>query len=415
MRMRPGSAGIDQNRRQLLSATLMGIAAAGAASFLPRSSAPAAANETIRSFHINVAEEDLADLRRRVLATRWPDRETVADQSQGVQLDKIKELVRYWGTEYDWRKIEAKLNALPQFVTEIDGLDIYFIHVRSRHPNALPIIITHGRPGSVLELVKAIGPLADPTAFGGAADDAFDVVVPSMPGYGFSEKPKAPGWGPDRIARAWDVLMKRLGYQRYVSQGGDWGAVIAEAMARQAPAGLLGIHVNLPAAVPADVLKAIASGGAPPAGLSEVEKAAFDAVNDLFMKRRGYAVMMGTRPQTVGYGLTDSPVGLAAWMADYNSGEPLRSHQRRDSRRRCALLADEHGDFFSATLLGKQRYERRKCCGTEDERNLSPCWSDGVSGRDLSCAKELGSACLPQPELFQRGRQGRSLRGVGTA
>jgi len=325
MRMRPGSAGIDQNRRQLLSATLMGIAAAGAASFLPRSSAPAAANETIRSFHINVAEEDLADLRRRVLATRWPDRETVADQSQGVQLDKIKELVRYWGTEYDWRKIEAKLNALPQFVTEIDGLDIYFIHVRSRHPNALPIIITHGWPGSVLELVKAIGPLADPTAFGGAADDAFDVVVPSMPGYGFSQKPKAPGWGPDRIARAWDVLMKRLGYQRYVSQGGDWGAVIAEAMARQAPAGLLGIHVNLPAAVPADVLKAIASGGAPPAGLSEVEKAAFDAVNDLFMKRRGYAVMMGTRPQTVGYGLTDSPVGLAAWMADYNSGEPLRA------------------------------------------------------------------------------------------
>jgi len=210
-------------------------------------------------------------------------------------------------------------------VTEIDGLDIYFIHVRSRHPNALPIIITHGWPGSVLELVKAIGPLADPTAFGGDADDAFDVVVPSMPGYGFSEKPKAPGWGPDRIARAWDVLMKRLGYQRYVSQGGDWGAVIAEAMARQAPAGLLGIHVNLPAAVPADVLKAIASGGAPPAGLSEVEKAAFDSVNDLFMKRRGYAVMMGTRPQTVGYGLTDSPVGLAAWMADYNSGEPLRA------------------------------------------------------------------------------------------
>jgi pimeloyl-ACP methyl ester carboxylesterase len=189
------------------------------------------------------------DLRQRIAATRWPDRETVKDQSQGVPLAKLQELVRYWGTDYDWRKVEAKLNALPQFVTTIDGLDIHFIHVRSRHPNALPLIITHGWPGSILELVKVIGPLTDPTAHGGRAEDAFDLVLPSMPGYGFSAQPKSTGWGPDRIARAWDVLMKRLGYTRYVSQGGDWGAVVADAMGRQAPAGLLGIHVNMPATV----------------------------------------------------------------------------------------------------------------------------------------------------------------------
>jgi pimeloyl-ACP methyl ester carboxylesterase len=325
MRAQARSEVIDQDRRQLLGTVAMGLAAAAAASLFPAHRASAAANDAIRRFRIIVPEEDLVDLRRRVLATRWPDAETVADQSQGMQLEKLQELVRYWGTEYDWRKIEAKLNALPQFLTEIDGLDIYFIHVRSRHPNALPLIITHGWPGSILELAKSIGPLTDPTAHGGRAEDAFDVVIPSMPGYGFSGKPKDAGWGPDRIARAWDVLMKRLGYQRYVSQGGDWGAVIAEAMGRQASAGLLGIHVNLPAAVPAEILKAIASGEPAPSGLSDAEKAAFDEVNDLFMKRRGYAVMMGTRPQTVGYGLTDSPVGLAAWMADYNSGEPLRA------------------------------------------------------------------------------------------
>jgi pimeloyl-ACP methyl ester carboxylesterase len=323
MRTRPASEAIDQDRRQLLNTAALGIAAATGATLFP--ARPTFAGDAIRPFRINIPEQDLVDLRRRVLATRWPDRETVTDQSQGMQLASLQELVRYWGTDYDWRKIEAKLNALPQFMTEIDGLDIYFIHVRSRHPNALPLIVTHGWPGSILEIVKSIGPLTDPVAFGGRAEDAFDIVIPSMPGYGFSQKPPGTGWDPDRIARAWDMLMKRLGYQRYVSQGGDWGAVIAEAMGRQAPAGLLGIHVNLPAAVPSDVLKAVASGEPAPAGLSDVEKAAFDAINDLFKKRRGYAVMMGTRPQTVGYGLSDSPVGLAAWMADYNSGEPLRA------------------------------------------------------------------------------------------
>ena len=325
MRTQTASELIDQERRQLLSTAAMGIVVAAAATLLSAHRAFAAPNDAIRPFRIDVPEQDLVDVRRRVLATRWPDRETVEDQSQGLQLAKLQELVRYWATEYDWRKIEAKLNALPQFMTEIDGLDIYFIHVRSRHPNALPLIVTHGWPGSILEVVKSIGPLTDPAAFGGRAEDAFDVVIPSMPGYGFSQKPQGTGWEPERIARAWDVLMKRLGYARYVSQGGDWGAVIAEAMGRQAPAGLLGIHVNLPAAVPADVLRAIAGGAPAPAGLSDAEQAAFDQVNDFFMKRRGYAVMMGTRPQTVGYGLSDSPVGLAAWMSDYNSAEPLRA------------------------------------------------------------------------------------------
>lgn len=325
MRTQTASDFIDQDRRQLLCTAAMGIVVAAAATLLSTQRAFAAPNDAIRPFRIDVPEQDLVDVRRRVLATRWPDRETVEDQSQGLQLAKLQELVRYWATEYDWRKIETKLNALPQFMTEIDGLDIYFIHVRSRHPNALPLIVTHGWPGSILEIVKSIGPLTDPTAFGGRAEDAFDVVIPSMPGYGFSQKPQGTGWESDRIARAWDVLMKRLGYARYVSQGGDWGAVIAEAMGRQAPAGLLGIHVNLPAAVPADVLKAIAGGEPAPAGLSDAEKAAFDQVNDFFRKRRGYAVMMGTRPQTVGYGLSDSPVGLAAWMSDYNGGEPLRA------------------------------------------------------------------------------------------
>jgi pimeloyl-ACP methyl ester carboxylesterase len=241
-----------------------------------------------------------------------------------VQLAKLQELVRYWGTEYDWRKAEAKLNALPQFMTMIDDLDIHFIHVRSRHPNALPVIITHGWPGSVIEQLKIIGPLTDPTAHGGRAEDAFDVVIPSMPGYGFSGKPRGGGWGPDRIGRAWAELMKRLGHTRYVAQGGDWGSPVSSAMARQAPAGLLGIHVNLPATVPPEVAAALASGGPAPAGLSEKERAAFASLDRFFKMYMAYAAMMGTRPQTIGYALTDSPVGLAAWIYDYNNGEPER-------------------------------------------------------------------------------------------
>jgi Predicted hydrolases or acyltransferases (alpha/beta hydrolase superfamily) len=285
----------------------------------------------IYPFRINIPEDALADLRQRVLATRWPEMETVNDDSQGVRLEKIKALVEYWGTKYDWRKVEAQLNALPQFVTKIDGLDIQFMHVKSRHPNALPLLITHGWPGSTLELVKAIGPLTDPTAYGGRAEDAFDVVIPSMPGYGFSGKPQSTGWGPDRIGLAWHELMRRLGYTRYVSQGGDWGSVVASAMARQAPPGLLGIHVNMPATVPGNLVKAINNGDPAPAGLSAKEKAAFDALSTFFTKNAGYGVMMVTRPQTVGYGLSDSPVGLAAWMYDkfsqwtYSGGEPERS------------------------------------------------------------------------------------------
>ncbi len=285
----------------------------------------------VRPFRINVPEEALVDLRRRVLATRWPDRETVTDRSQGAQLTKIQELVRYWGTDYDWRKVEAQLNALPQFMTEIDGLDIHFLHVRSRHPNALPLIMTHGWPGSILELLKVIGPLTDPTAHEGRAEDAFDLVIPSMPGYGFSGKPQGTGWNPDRMARAWDELMRRLGYMRYVSQGGDWGSVVSDVMARQAPAGLLGIHVNMPATVPPEVAKALKDGDPAPSGLSDAEKAAFDQLDALYTKGSSYADMMVTRPQTLGYSLADSPAGLAAWFYDkfadwtYSGGEPERA------------------------------------------------------------------------------------------
>ena len=325
---------INHDRRRFVGAAGMTLVAASAFSLWPAHLATAADGVAIRPFRVNVPEEALVDLRRRVAATRWPARETVTDQSQGVRLEKIQALVRYWETDYDWRKVEAKLDALPMFVTEIDGIDIQFIHVRSRHPNAMPLIITHGWPGSILELVKVIGPLSDPTAHGGRAEDAFDLVIPSMPGYGFSGQPKETGWNADRIGLAWDVLMKRLGYTRYVAQGGDWGSVVADRMARQKPAGLLGIHVNMPATVPADVARAINNGDPAPAGLSPVEKAAFDSLSTFFSKNGAYGAMMTTRPQTLGYGLSDSPVGLAAWMYDkfaqwtYSGGEPERSLTR---------------------------------------------------------------------------------------
>jgi pimeloyl-ACP methyl ester carboxylesterase len=269
---------------------------------------------SIRPFRVDVPQEAIDDLRRRIAMTRWPDKETVPDRSQGIQLAELQKLLRYWGTSYDWRKAEAKLNALPQFTTKIDGLDIYFIHVRSKQPNAMPVIITHGWPGSVLELIKIIDPLTNPTAHGGAAADAFDVVIPSIPGYGFSGKPAGIGWDPDHIARTWAELMTRLGYSRYVAQGGDWGAVITEAMGRQAPPGLLGIHVNLPATVPPEVAAALA-GGIAPAGLSEKERAAFDALSTgIRLGGRSYFEMLTARPQTIGYGMTDSPAALAAFM-----------------------------------------------------------------------------------------------------
>jgi len=294
------------------------------------SSPSAAEDQSIRPFKVQVPQAALDDLRRRIAATRWPDRETVADRSQGTQLAKLQALIRYWGTDYDWRALEAKLNALPQFVTTIDGLDIHFIHVRSRHPNALPVIVTHGWPGSVTEQLRIIAPLTDPTAHGGRVEDAFDVVIPSMPGYGFSGKPTETGWNPDRIARAWAELMSRLGYTRYVAQGGDWGSPVSSAMARQAPAGLLGIHINLPATVPADVAAVLAGGGPAPAGLSDKERAAFDALDTFYKMHRAYGAMMGTRPQVIGQALTDSPAGLAAFMYDYNNGEPERLLARDD-------------------------------------------------------------------------------------
>ena len=306
------------------------VAAANAVSLLPDQFAAAADDNTIRPFRISVPEEQLADLRRRIAATRWPDQETVNDRSQGVQLKKLQEVVQYWGTDYDWRKVEARLNALPMFMTEIDGVDVHFIHVKSRHANALPLVITHGWPGSVIEQLKIIDPLTNPTAHGGNASDAFHLVIPSMPGYGFSGKPKGMGWNPDRIARAWAELMKRLGYTRYVAQGGDWGSPVSSAMARQAAAGLIGIHINLPATLPPDVAAVLNAGGPAPAGLSEKERAAFASLDTFYKKYRAYGAMMGTRPQTIGYALTDSPVGLAAWMYDYNNGEPERLLHRDD-------------------------------------------------------------------------------------
>ena len=274
---------------------------------------------TIRPFDVSIPEAALTDLRRRINSTRWPDRETVADESQGVPLATIQKLARYWATDYDWRKCEAKLNKLPQFTTEIDGLDIHFIHVRSRHENALPIIVTHGWPGSVIEQLKIIDPLTDPTAHGGSASDAFHLVIPSLPGYGFSGRPTTPGWGLQRTAIAWVSLMKRLGYQRFVSQGGDLGAGVCTVMAGQAHPELLGIHTNFPGTVPPDIAKALQCGDPAPSGLSVEEKRAYEQLNNLFSKKRAYAQMMGTRPQTL-YGLCDSPVGLAGWLFDHGDG-----------------------------------------------------------------------------------------------
>jgi pimeloyl-ACP methyl ester carboxylesterase len=297
----------------------MGIAVTGVGSLFPFSGASAAPGDAIRPFEINVPDEALADLRQRLAATRWPDKEIVADDSQGVPLATMRELVRHWQTDYDWRKIEARLKSLPQFITEIDGLDIHFIHILSRHDDALPLIITHGWPGSVIEQLKIIDPLTNPSAHGGSASDAFHLVIPSLPGYGFSAKPTETGWDPGRIARAWIVLMKRLGYARFVAQGGDWGSPISNEMGKLAVPELLGIHVNLPGTVPPEIFKLIAAGDPPPSNLSADERRAFDQIKISFTKRRAYAVEMGTRPQTL-YGLADSPVALAAWLVDHGDG-----------------------------------------------------------------------------------------------
>jgi len=317
------------SRRSFIASSM----AAGALSFFPMGSfgytvastfhelsATPRTEETaaIRPFHINVPKADLIDLRRRVAATRWPDRETVSDATQGVQLATMQKLANYWGTEYDWRKVEARLNALPQFLTMIDGVDIHFIQVRSKHVNALPVIITHGWPGSIIEQLKIIGPLTDPTAHGGKAEDAFDVVIPSLPGHGFSGKPTSTGWDPIRIASAWIVLMKRLGYTRFVAQGGDWGNAVTEQMALQTPRELIGIHTNMPATVPDNVARALQFGEPAPAGLSVEEQGAWDQLDFFYRHGLGYAQEMAGRPQTL-YALADSPIGLAAWMLDHDT------------------------------------------------------------------------------------------------
>jgi pimeloyl-ACP methyl ester carboxylesterase len=281
-----------------------------------------ATKDEIRPFSFHAPEAELAELRRRINGTRWPDQEQVTDDSQGVRLATAQKLARYWATEHDWRKIEARLNALPTFITEINGLDIHFIHVRSKHDNALPMIVTHGWPGSVIEQLKIIDPLTNPTAHGGTAGDAFHLVIPSLPGYGFSGKPTAPGWNPVSIAKAWATLMQRLGYTRYVAQGGDWGNAISEVMALQEPPGLLGIHTNMAATVPPDVSKALSAGGPPPSGLSPEEKFAWDGLDDFYKNGLDYANEMALRPQTL-YGIVDSPVGLAGWILDHD----IRSYQ----------------------------------------------------------------------------------------
>jgi len=330
----------DPSRRDLL---FHGAAMVSLAAFMPMTASAQSESpqhsgaEAVRPFRAQVPQSEITDLRRRIGATRWPEQETVGDRSQGVQLAKLQALARHWGTDYDWRKAESRLNAHPQFISNVDGLDIHFIHVRSRHPNALPLIMTHGWPGSVFELLKVVGPLTDPTAHGGSADDAFTLVLPSIPGFGFSGKPKSTGWNPDRIARAWDTLMKRLGYARYVAQGGDWGAIICDAMGRQAPSGLLGMHVNRverSATLQPEVAKALRAGEPAPADLPADQRMVFDEAREFLNKGFGYAAMMGTRPQTIGYGLADSPVGLAAFIYDkiadwvFTRGEPERELSR---------------------------------------------------------------------------------------
>lgn len=308
--------GIDRDRRRLLGVAAGSIVAVSAAGLLPSGFAAASTIDSVRPFRVDIPEEQLVDLRRRVGATRWPEQEIVADESQGVRLVTMQRLAHYWQTKHDWRKVEARLNALPQFITEIDGLDIHFIHVRSKHDQALPMIVTHGWPGSVIEQMKIIEPLTNPTEYGGSASDAFDLVIPSLPGYGFSGKPTAPGWNPPRIAKAWAVLMQRLGYAKYVAQGGDWGNAVTENMAVQQPPGLLGIHTNMPATVPAEINASLAQ-GKPPAELTSDERNAWEQLDFFNKNGLGYAIEMNNRPQTL-YALVDSPVGLAAWMIDHD-------------------------------------------------------------------------------------------------
>jgi pimeloyl-ACP methyl ester carboxylesterase len=368
----------QENSMNPLEAPTLATTAVGAASATP---GPATATDAaIRPFRVNVPDADVADLKRRLAATRWPDSETVADQSQGVQLAKLQELVRYWGSTYDWRTAEATLNAYPQFMTRIDGVDIHFIHVRSRHPNALPLIIAHGWPGSVFEQIKLIGPLTDPTTHGGLAEDACDVVIPSLPGFGFSARPTEAGWGLERIGSAFDVLMRRLGYTRYVAQGGDWGAGIVQAMGRQVPEGLLAIHTNLPATVPNEIGPAL-GGGPLPAGITDEERATVDALK-AFGQSGGlaYVGMMNARPQAVGYGLTDSPAGLAGFMLVH----PGFEHWSYGKKPQQSPTRDEVLDNFTLYWLSNSAASSARIY-----------WEN--RGRDLICASAQKTSEISVP------------------
>ena len=380
----------------------------------------------IRPFHVDIADEALEDLRRRITAVRFPSKELVADRSQGVQLATLQALARYWTTEHDWRRCEARLNALPQFKSEIDGVDIHFIQVRSRHENALPLLITHGWPGSVIELLEVVGPLTDPTAHGGRAEDAFDLVLPSLPGYCFSDEPTSVGWDPGRVAEAWAKLMNRLGYDRYVAQGGDQGAAVTDSMALQAPNGLLGIHLNFLRRPPLDVAAAVFAGAAAPV-LPESERAAFNALRAQFMKgesssrasrRRRSATPSRIRPSVWRPGCsTTTRTATRRSLARSWTGAALRGpHSGQDPRQHHAVLADRHRDLGRADLLGGRTKHRGSLRGREDAtRGLDPGRVHGVPRRDLQGPTQLGREGLPQPHLLGRGRQGRPRRRLGGA
>ncbi len=380
--------------------------------------------DAIRPFRVNVPETELTELRRRVKATRWPESETVTDATQGVQLATMQKLAHYWATDHDWRKLEARLNALPQFVTTIDGLDIHFIHVRSKNANALPVIIKHGWPGSIIEQLKVIGPLSDPIAHGGKAEDAFDVVIPSLPGYGFSGKPTKPGWNPVSIAKAWATLMQRLGYTKYVAQGGDWGNAVSEVMALQQPPGVLGIHTNMAATVPPDVSKALAIGGPPPAGLSPEEKHAWDQIDDFYRNGLGYAIEMNTRPQTL-YGIVDSPVGLASWMIDHD----IRSYQmiarvfdgkpegltRDDVLDNVTLYWLTNTAISSARLYWDTRHNL-PAGGFFDTRGVKlPAGESAFAEEIYQAPKSWAEKAYREAHSLQQASQRHALRGLGTA
>ena len=373
----------------------------------------------IRPFQVDIPEEELDDLRRRIGATRWPSKELVEDRSQGVQLATMQELARYWANEYDFGRIEARLNALPQFTTEIDGVNIHFIHVRSRHEDALPLIMTHGWPGSVIELLETVGPLTDPTAHGGTAEDAFHLVLPSLPGYGFSGEPAEVGWDPGRVARAWAELMHRLGYTRYVAQGGDVGAVVTDAMGRQAPEGLLGIHTNL-------LVAGLALADQLPAQ-SEQERAALDALATFRATGFGYYLEQATRPQTIGYALLDSPVALAAWMLDHDTDSYekitdafLERHPAGNLTRE--TIVDNITVYWltgTGTSAARAYWESGRAqalaAGKPPPDGHAPGRLHHIPRRGLSRPAQLGRGGLSQPHLLQRGRQGRPLRRLGRA